>query len=157
MLLFGRDAEVAAWVAARIGHVGGAGFGPCAAIGVVRGGEMVAGVVYHDYQTLPGWPTMQLSMAAATPRWVSRETIRGLLGYPFAQAAVAKLWTATPHDNARALRFNEGVGFRREAVLRHHFGWKRHAVISSMLAAEWAKRWKEAPDGQESAQRAAAA
>lgn len=156
MLLFGHDQEVAAWVASRVGHVGTAGFGPCVAIGVVRDAEIVAGVVYHDYQIMPDWRTMQLSMAASSPRWVSRETLQGLLAYPFGQAGVQKLWTATPHDNERALKFNRGVGFRQEAVLRRHFGPKRHAVICSMLAVEWAKRWR-VEGGQKVAIHAAAA
>ena len=34
-LLYGEDANVAAWVAARIPHMAGEAFGPCSAIGVV--------------------------------------------------------------------------------------------------------------------------
>lgn len=145
MLVLGHDAEVAAWVAARIPHMAGGAFGPCAAIGVVVGNEMVAGVVFHEFQ--PAHGTMMLSMAATSPRWATRGHVRGLLAYPFQQIGVHKLWTLTEAQNQRALRFNKGVGFRQEAVLRDQFGPKRHAVVCSMLAREWRKRWSEA-DGQ---------
>jgi RimJ/RimL family protein N-acetyltransferase len=139
MLLFPRTpVEVdglARWVASRIPHVGDAGFGPCQAIGIAREGRLVAGVVFHDWQ--PAALTLQLSMAADTPLWASRAVLRGLFAYAFVTAGVHKLWTATPHDAARVLRFNRGVGLKPEATLRHHFGPRRHAVVSSMLRAEW--------------------
>lgn len=85
-------------------------------------------------------------MAATSPRWASPSVIRGLLSYCFNQLGVNKAWTATPHTNTRAIRFNKGIGFRQEATLRHHFGPNVHAVICSMIKTEWeASRWY-APD-----------
>jgi RimJ/RimL family protein N-acetyltransferase len=143
-VLVGHTDLVVPWTAALIPHVGEYGFGPWAeGIGVVdASGELVAGCVYHDYQDYLGWKTMQLSMAAVTPRWAQKGIIRALLHYPFAQAGVDKLWTITPVDLHRAIRLNLGLGFKREAVLRHQFGRKRHGVICSMLKTEWANRWK---------------
>jgi RimJ/RimL family protein N-acetyltransferase len=135
-LIYGRDDDVAAWVAERIPHVGaGVGFGPCRAIAVARDGVMAAGVVFHDWQPRSG--TMQISCAAASPRWASRQVIKTLLAYPFDKAGAQKIWVAIPHDNERAIRFNKGIGMKQEAVLRHHFGAKRHAVILSMLKREY--------------------
>jgi RimJ/RimL family protein N-acetyltransferase len=132
-LLYGCDDIVSAWVANMIPHV--TEFDKSAAIGVVRNGNIIAGMVYHDYQ--PEAKTMQLSMAASSPRWAVPAVIKGLLAYPFRQIGVFKVWTATPQDNIRALRVNEHVGFKREAVLAHHFGPKRHAVICRMLAPDF--------------------
>lgn len=142
--MFARDeidaGLIVSWIAARITHVTGGDFGPCVAAGVVRDGCMVAGVAFHDWQ--PGCATMQLSMAADSPRWASGDVVRGLFRYAFETAGANKLWTATPHTNERALRFNIGIGMKREATLRHHFGAKSHAVVCSMLRAEWQRsRW----------------
>lgn len=134
-LLFDRDAEIAAWVAERIPHVGSRGFGPCTAIGVVSGDQLIAGVVYHEYQ--PDFETIELSMAAENPMWARKMTICGLLAHPFIQLGVYKVWTATPIDNKAALRVNEHIGFKREGVLAHHFGRKRHAVICRMLQPDY--------------------
>lgn len=134
-LLYGLDEEIAAWVAERAPHIGVKGFGPSVAIGVVSGTRLLAGVVYHDYQ--PEFGTIQLSMAADSPMWARRKTIGGLLAYPFYQLGVHKVWTATPHDNERALKVNEHIGFRQEAILAHQFGRNRHAVIRRMLKPDY--------------------
>ena len=144
MLIFAATDEeralVAAWAAERIDAVRGGDFGPCQVAGVVVGGVLVAAVVFHDWQD--NARTLQLSMAADSPRWASPDVLRGLFRYAFVRAGANKLWTATPHTNARAVRFNHGIGMKQEATLRHHFGPKSHAVICSMLAAEWQRsKW----------------
>jgi RimJ/RimL family protein N-acetyltransferase len=128
------------WVVSRIPHMHGGTFGQCVAAGVVRDGAMAAGVIFHDWQ--PEYRTLQLSMAADSPRWAAADVLRGLFRYAFATAGANKLWTATPHTNTRALRFNHGIGMKQEATLRHHFGPKSHAVICSKMRAEWERsRW----------------
>jgi RimJ/RimL family protein N-acetyltransferase len=137
MLVYNATDEVAAWVCNLIQHV--TDFGPCAAIGVERKGKIIAGMVYHDYQ--PEAQTIQLSMAATSPRWAVPGVIKGLLAYPFEQLGVYKVWTATPRLNVRALRVNEHVGFTREAVLAHHFGPQNHAVICRLLKPDYKRRY----------------
>ena len=143
-LIFNQSPGLAAWAAARLPHVGRAGFGPCAAIGAASGpllsDELLAVIVYHDY--LPGIGTMQCSLVSTTARWATPGTIRAFLSYPFIPAEVRKLWVAVPHNNERAIRFGRGLGFRKEAILRQHFSPKHHAVIMSMLTDEYhASRW----------------
>ena len=140
-LLFGYDADVAAWVASRIPHVGAAGFGPSRSIAVIgANGAALAGIVYHEYNERAA--TVQLSMAAESPMWATRNTIRALLSVPFEQFKCFKVWTATPHTNTRALKVNEHIGFKREATLAHHYGQGTHAVICRMLAPDFARRFK---------------
>lgn len=134
--------ELAAWAARRIPHVGEGGFGPCWAVGVARGGELAAVVVLHDFQ--PGCGTVQLSCAADTPRWASKQVVGAILGAAFSGklgAPVRRVWTATPSTNERAIRFNRGIGFVREAVLREHFATKVHAVVCGMMRREWERRY----------------
>jgi RimJ/RimL family protein N-acetyltransferase len=135
-LLFGYNAEVAEWV---YRHIPGMprGFANPVAIGVMdaEGVRPMAGVVFHDYE--PEFGTIQLSAAAVSPQWASRNIIKTILQYPFEELKVQKVWTATKHSNARALKFNEGVGFTREATLRDHFGLGAHAVICRMLSKDY--------------------
>lgn len=138
-LLFGCDAEIAQWVADRIPHVDD--FGPSRSIGVVSDGRLLAGCVYHDCQ--PRHETIQLSMAADSPMWARREVIAGLLAYPFVQLGFYKVWTATPADGEAALKVNKHIGFTREAILAHHFGRKRHAVINRMLRPDYERLFGE--------------
>ena len=147
-LLHGPDVTqaLADWAACRIPHVGPAGFGPCWAVGIIHGESVGAVVVFHDWQDTAG--TVQLSCAADTWRGASRALLYEILAVPFEGklgGRIRKVWTATPHTNTTAIRFNERTGFKREAVLRHHYAPKVHAVICSLLEPEWRKLYgKEA-------------
>jgi RimJ/RimL family protein N-acetyltransferase len=147
-------ARLAGWVAERIPHVGAVGFGPCAAIGVATERRMLAGIVFHEWQEQAR--TIQLSFAAASPIWARPAIIRALLAYPFLQVGAFKVWTATPAENEPALAVNRRLGFKREAILAHHFGKGRHAVIMRMLRPRF-DRLYGGPDGQGFKLRAAAA
>lgn len=146
VLIFGHDAALADWCAKRIPDTGGK-FGPCVAIGVATGNgpdDKLLGVcVFHNYDKLHG--LVELSFASTSPRWASRGVIRALLSVPFEQYKCRKVCMEIEHTNKRALRFNEGIGFRREATLRHHFGPHRHVVVLSMMKHEYEARWKVAP------------
>jgi RimJ/RimL family protein N-acetyltransferase len=139
-LLFGHDQSVADWVAERIPNVSGGGFKDCTAIGVVgSGGKPLAGVVYHDYQ--PEFGTIQISMASDSPVWAQKGIIRALLHYPFIQLGAFKAWIAVALDNKHGLKTFQHIGFRREAVLAHQFGRRRHAVILRMLQPDYIKMY----------------
>lgn len=141
-LIYGADEQIAAWVVSNIPRMAGGVFGPGRAIGVADSADrIIAGVVFHDYQ--PTCKTIQISMAASTPKWATRRTIAGLLRYPFHQLGVNKVWTASPASNTRAIRFNEGIGFKREAVLERHFG-DDDAVICCMFVDEFNRRFAPA-------------
>jgi RimJ/RimL family protein N-acetyltransferase len=147
-LIFHSSEILAEWAARRIGHVAEAGFGPCTTIGIASGDgaehELYGVCVYHDYQEAAR--TLQLSMAARSPKWATRGVIAALLAYPFDQLHINKLWTLTPIDNERALRFNVGIGMLKESVLRHQFGANRHAVVCSMMEMEYRNsRWCALP------------
>lgn len=139
MILWAEDeheaAKVAQWAAMRIPHLGDGGFGPCQAAAIGRQGRTAAVVVFHAWDREPR--TLQVSIAADSPLWASRATLAALFRYAFVRAGAEVLWSAMPNDNTRAIKFNTGIGFKREAVLRHRFGPKRHAVITSMTRQEW--------------------
>jgi RimJ/RimL family protein N-acetyltransferase len=127
-------------VNARIPALQGASFGPCSAIGVAGvSGAPLAGVVFHDYQ--PAFATIQLSFAADSPRWATRGMVKQLLSYPFEQLAVRKVWAAVPHTHDRALKLIKGLGFVQEAVLKHHFGNRTHAVMWRLLKEDYRLRY----------------
>lgn len=107
----------------------------CGAAAVVRDGEVVAAVVFHDHHKQRR--TMQVSLASDVADWATPGVVRDLLRYPFAGGEANKLWCATEWTNTRAAKFAEGIGMKREATLRHHLGHKRHVCIFSMTRGEW--------------------
>lgn len=91
------------------------------AVGVVRKGELVGVVAYSNF--LPPSDTwsgdVELSCAATTPRWFTRQVGEVLLGLPFRQFGVGRLTLRIARKNKRARRFVEGLGFKQEGVMRH--------------------------------------
>ena len=146
-LLFGEDKGVAHWVAERIPHARvripyfppGEVFGPAAAIGVARGDELVAGVVFHNYD--PFVRSIEVSCAAASPRWANRRVFSDLLRYPFSQLDCRRITAVTPRrappGATSPRKFLEGLGFVREGSIRFGFG-DQNAIVYGLLAEDWA-------------------
>lgn len=107
-VLYGADHVVRTFVAARV--PGEPDFGAGTALGVVRRGKLVAGVVYHSYRG----HDIEVSCAADDPRWAARRALRRLFSYPFRQLGCARITALTGDANLRTQRFLEGLGFRRE-------------------------------------------
>ncbi len=124
-------------------------FGPCETLAVVEGhdpkslkAKILAVVVFHEHV----YNTIQISCAAASPRWASPRVLRSLLGYPFERLGCRKVHTITSHTNERALRFNRGIGMVQEATIRHYFADKDHGVVMGMTRREFDKRWGNTPN-----------
>ena len=111
-------------------------------IGVTLDGELVAGVIYHDYRPQVG--DIQLSVAASSPRWATRSIIRELLAYPFEQLSCRRITATVRGDNRRALRFDAGIGFVVEGRMRAYNTEGVDQVILGMMREEW----REGPFGR---------
>jgi RimJ/RimL family protein N-acetyltransferase len=133
-LVFGQDARIGAFVAGLVPHMDVPR--EYQAIGVADdSGALVAGCIYHNY--IAQYAGLEISFAAASPRWCTRGTCRALLSYPILQLGCRRVTTVIPHDNTRAIRFNIGLGFAREGTLRHFYAPKRHAVVLGFLASDF--------------------
>lgn len=108
---------------------------PCRAIGVIRDNTLVAGVVYSGFR--PEQQDCEMTIAALTPRWASRQAISMLLAYPFKQLECRRVTARVRGDNERALRFDLGVGFKVEGRMRSWYEPGVDAIVLGMLAEEW--------------------
>jgi len=133
-LVFGRDIDIAAWVARNLPTVGDDGFGPCTAIGVMRNGEVIAGVVFHGYRQT--YSSIDVSIFSTSPAWASKRTIAQILAYPFIQLGCRRVAAQVEAKNTRAQKFLTGIGFVREGVARLGYGHD-HAALYSMLRKEY--------------------
>lgn len=146
-LVFGQSERLADMAAKELkGIWGNVGFGPCQAIGVATGlsntDSLMAICVYHDY--FPEFGTCQVSICSWSPLWAQKGIIRALLSVPFEQYGVKKLCSLIPKDNERALKFNLGIGFKQEAVLRNQLGPNRHLCFTYMMEPVYRKLYKNA-------------
>ncbi len=138
-LIFGADDYLKRWAAQRIGIDG---FGPSAAIGVQRDGEIIAACVYHDYRD----GQIEASIAASSQRWANRSVLFGLFAYPFIQVGAKRMLVTCSEANHKAMKMNRQLGFVEEGRLRKMFG-KHDAVLFGMLKQEC--KWIGVTDGQE--------
>lgn len=134
-LLFGDDANVASWVASRIEHMNGTGFGECRAVGIMRDEKPIAGMVYHDYSG--AHETCAISLAAESPHWATRTILKAILGIPFEQYGCRKVWAISAHTNPKVIKLMKGIGFTQEAVLRHQLAHGVHGVVCGLLKKEY--------------------
>lgn len=142
-LVYGRDAEVAEWVAAHWPDP--IQFGGCRAIGIAEptGPEtarLLAGVVYTNH-SFDG-ANIDMSIASISPRWCSRTVLGALFAYPFEMLKVRRATAITGRKNKIARDFLRRLGFREEGIARHGFA-RDDAVIHGMLKAEC--RWIGGP------------
>lgn len=137
------DDRLLDWIAVRLPHVGANHdwHGRGRAIGIGMGGEIIAGMAVLDMDKRFG--NAEIAMAATTPRWASRATIRKMLAYPFEQLNCRRITTVTAASNEAALKMNRQLGFQHEGVMRKALG-EEDAVIMGLLKEE-AERWLRLP------------
>lgn len=85
------------------------------AIGLRKGGDLVAGVLYEGFNGRNLWIHVAAQPGA---RWLVRDYIRACFVYPFGLCGVDRLTGYVNESNAAARRFNEHLGFREEARLK---------------------------------------
>jgi len=109
MLIFGADREIAAWVGEQLGI---RDFGVSSAIGVARGSKIVAGAVFSNFR----WPNIEITFAATTPKWATRQVCGAIMRYPFIQLDCRRVTAVTEATNQPARAFLCRFGFREEGI-----------------------------------------
>lgn len=140
MILAGERERVAIWVASRVRGMKPPE-GKYEALGVVKGGELIGGVIYTNLKDLPfGGAAIEMD-CAGEPGWLTRSTLKALFGYPFLQLGVVRITTMVAKANRRARKMNERLGFKQEGCIRNGFGGGRDMIVYGMLRSEC--RWIE--------------
>lgn len=92
---------------------------PYQAIGIVRDGKLVGGVVYSSLQlTTAGAPnSCEMSVALAHPSACTRSTIRAMFRYPFEVLGCKYVWGGVKRKAKAVRRFDERLGFRCKCII----------------------------------------
>jgi RimJ/RimL family protein N-acetyltransferase len=87
-----------------------------AGIGLKQDGQLISGVIFDDYNGSNVWMHV-----AAIPgrRWMTREFLYAAFAYPFIQLGCKRITGWVEASNTDARRFDEHLGFKQEAVLKH--------------------------------------
>ncbi len=115
-LVFGRDDEVAQWVAE---HGGGIICPPYVAIGATKidDGPLCGGAVFND------WNGANINVSLASDGGLTRGTVRGIYHYIFEQSKATRATAYTRRAN-KVMRnmLPNLLGFQFEAVLHRYYG-----------------------------------
>jgi RimJ/RimL family protein N-acetyltransferase len=84
------------------------------AIGLRKGGELVAGVIYDGFNGHNVW--MHVG-AHPGKRWLTRSFRAAAFIYPFTQMGCSRVSAYVECTNLTARKFDEHIGFHQEAVL----------------------------------------
>ena len=144
-LITNRDELLLSWAAKKITHIGDPkAFMPAATLGIATGpaagDRLLAVAIYHMF--VPSYRSCMISIAAASPRWCARGTIKEILRIPFYQYDCNRVWLAIPHLAERTVKLAKALGFKQEGVLREGFGPGIHTVVCGMLRREFERRYK---------------
>jgi RimJ/RimL family protein N-acetyltransferase len=102
------------------------------AIGLQENGELIAGVLYDNYNG------RSISMHVAsngTGAWMTREYLRVCFDYPFNQLGVNVIIGLVDSENLAARKFDEALGFKLEHSVPNA-GPKGDLLLYSMTAAQ---------------------
>ena len=120
MIFFPRsDAEnriLIGWIERRVPDA--APLGDARTIGVIRDARIVAAVAYNNYRE---GSSIDVTLAADSPAWATRQAIATMLAYPFVQLEVRRVSALTRNSNRRARKLLEGLGFLREGTMAAAF------------------------------------
>lgn len=100
------------WVTAHISRSGS--YGPSVGIGLEKDGEMVAGVVYNEYNHV----NINMHVAAVGKHWMTREYLWTCFDYPFNQCGVKRITAFIEDENTDAIKFDTHLGFKYEARMK---------------------------------------
>jgi len=128
--------SIAKWVCERIPHV--ESFSNMKTIGVMdETGNPLGAVVYHEYRD----HDIQMSCAADSSRWLTRNILATIFEYPFSQLQCNRVTALTPLRNKHTRQFLEKTGFKQEGIMRRGFN-DDDCVIYGMLREEckWIER-----------------
>lgn len=141
-MVFDEDEYVADWVRRQIPHVNS--FGDCVSIGVEVYGNLIAGCVYsrfigHD---------IEMSFAATSPQWATKESLDYFFGYPFHQAGCVRVTATIALNNNKARDMVQRLGFEQEGIMKKAIDGIQDAVIYGMLKGNCKWINKEVYHGQ---------
>lgn len=109
----GLNAEVAAFVRERV-PAAASGWTGFTTIGFLQGDRLIAGIVYHDWDQQ--WGVVQMSAAADSPRWLTRDTLRAIFGFPFDELGCRNVVMRVSSLNKRMCSIAERFGFTRHVL-----------------------------------------
>lgn len=111
-LVYDQKERIGAWVANMVGQ--GASWGDFYAIGVVRGDDIIAGVVINNYNGANA--TCHIAIAQQTKAIVP--LFQAVCDYAFRHCGLKRLTGMVPTNEPHIIAFDKHLGFEEEFVMK---------------------------------------
>ena len=111
-LVYDQQERIGAWVAKQVGQ--GSSWGGFYAIGVVRGDDIIAGVVINNYNGANA--TCHIAIAQPTKAIVL--LFQTLCDYAFRHCGLKRLTGMVPTNEPHIIAFDKHLGFEEEFVMK---------------------------------------
>lgn len=135
--------HLAAWCANQIGFT--RIWDHCKALAVFDGEELIAVVIYHDWNPEAG--VIEISAASTSKRWLTRKVLHEIFAYPFDrleyQMVVARVSPNNQTDNGRGTtRIFRAYGFDEYRIPRLR-GRNEDEIIFTLTDDKWRSKSME--------------
>jgi len=107
---------LAEWVSKIIWPRGNQGVGNCQAMAVVDGDELIAGVLFHNWEPEAG--IIELTSASIDKRWITRPVLKAMFEYPFIECKCQAVVLRVADDNKPMHRIAKAYGFEHYIIPR---------------------------------------
>lgn len=148
------DDRVAQWVSREIwGRIDG--FENVRAMGVLKkDGTLAAGLVFHNWEPEAG--LMEMSGAAADPRWMTRRVLTVAFSYVFDGCGCQMALARHSAKNTPARKIWQALGAQEHRIPRL-YGRETDGIVATLTDDAWrVSKFNEARHGQEKPRTAAA-
>ena len=120
---------IAAFVSARQGLDLRAPWGEFCALGLMRHGRFVAGVIYNKME---GANVCMHIGAVGGAKWLNEEFLHAAFDYPFNELRKRRVTACIRASNRKAIKFVKNLGFEYEGTMKHYYS-DDDMVIHGML------------------------
>lgn len=113
------------------------------AVGIERGGRLIAGVIYNNMLEHKGIPyCIEMSIYSIDKNWATRHTLNALFTVPFTQYKLRRIQALCSANNEGVKMFLTKLGFTQEGIHRKAYHDAGDAVSFGMLRDEcrWIRR-----------------
>lgn len=105
-------------------------------LAVASESQLLAGVIYHNFQ--PDCGTIEVSCAARSPRWMTRDVIRAGISMPFDNLGCQTIFARHSEDNKNARHIWQSLGATEYVIPRLRGRHEPPEVIAVLTEEAWA-------------------
>ena len=124
--------EIGEFVNERQGLMLGHSWGYFNALGLVKDGRLMAGVIYNN---VDGTNLCMHVGAVDGCKWLTQQFLFAAFDYPFNQLQMRRVTAPIKSGNTRAIEFVKNLGFKHNGTLRHYYA-DSDLVLYGMLRGE---------------------